>query len=243
VHARYRELARKYHPDLYKGGDAKFKSINEAYHAIIQGTAAMHMTTVAHTTDYWQQCQPPPKNYNPYHHHGPKTPQSAWIVCTMIGLVLCGAILWVWQSASDRRKSVRYSLKGKSSLQMSSREQIDSRYFEYERTQCNKLVADGEDDEMDPLDPNRQSSYALFRGGSFVDATSSPGAAPGKYASAKEWEMYLDRQAKAKVWWEQQTKRFPRSALKAVPVVDNSMDKGAESPAVHGMRAMSTAAV
>ena len=53
--------------------------------------------------------------------------------------------------------------------------------------------------EMDPLDPNRQSSYALFRGGSFVDATSSPGAAPGKYASAKEWEMYLDRQAKAKV--------------------------------------------
>ena len=48
MHARYRELARKYHPDLYKGGDAKFKSINEAYHAIIQGTAAMHMTTVAH---------------------------------------------------------------------------------------------------------------------------------------------------------------------------------------------------
>eukprot|EP00906_Rhabdomonas_costata_P002573 RCo004038 len=36
VQGRYRELAKKFHPDRYKGGDSRFKEINHAYQEILR---------------------------------------------------------------------------------------------------------------------------------------------------------------------------------------------------------------
>src|SRR2546421_11993356 len=60
IKSAYRKLARKYHPDVNKGKDEKFKEISEAYDVLSDPEKRRRYDTLGSDWQRYAQQQPPP---------------------------------------------------------------------------------------------------------------------------------------------------------------------------------------